>query len=153
MIRTIRKAAILKFVSWVIFSPTLAMAADNLHVANSPQLTRLYDKASVTFLSDKDKQEFSYTIDRNGIVSGITTSHDWVQNTVTIDRDTVGVVHTHPRGTSPMPSPGDQEAANNNGIDVYTLSLYELWVAHPYAKHAEKLGEVEFKGGKLIVRF
>ena len=74
MIRTIRKAAILKFVSWVIFSPTLAMAADNLHVANSPQLTRLYDKASVTFLSDKDKQEFSYTIDRNGIVSGITTS-------------------------------------------------------------------------------
>jgi proteasome lid subunit RPN8/RPN11 len=153
MIRTIRKAALLKFVSWVIFSPTLAMAADNLHVANSPQLTRLYDRAAATFLSDTEHIEYAYTIDRDGTVSPIMSMHDFNRNTVTVDRDTVGIVHTHPRSVSSEPSPEDRDLATKSGLDNYVLSAHELWVAHPFAKRVEKIGEVEFKGGKLVVRF
>jgi hypothetical protein len=148
----LRKTLMLKIVSWLVLSPPLAMAADNLHVAQSPQLTKLYDKAATTFLSDNAKQEYSYTIERDGKETDIATDHDWVRSTVTIDRDTVAVIHTHPRGASPMPSPGDQEAATKNGIDVYTLSLYELWVSHPYAKNAEKVGEVVYKHGQVFIK-
>jgi proteasome lid subunit RPN8/RPN11 len=152
MIRTFRKAALLKIVSWLVLSPPLAMAADNLHVAQSPSLQKLYDKAAVTFLSDHEKQEFSYTIDRNGTESDIKSNHDWTRSVVTVDNDTVAVVHTHPNGVSPEPSPGDRDAATNNGIDVYTLSQHELWVAHPYAKRAEKVGEVIWEHGHIRIK-
>lgn len=152
MIRTFRKAALLKIVSWLVLSPPLAMAVDNLHVAQSPSLQKLYDKAAVTFLPDHGKQEFSYTIDRNGAESDIKSDHDWTRNVVTVDNDTVAVVHTHPNGVSPEPSPSDRDAATNSGIDVYTLSQHELWVAHPYAKRAEKIGEVIWEHGHIRIK-
>jgi proteasome lid subunit RPN8/RPN11 len=152
MIRTFRKAALLKIVSWLVLSPPFAMAVDNLHVAQSPSLQKLYDKAAVTFLSNHEKQEFSYTIDRNGTESDIKSDHDWTRNVVAVDNDTVAVVHTHPNGTSPEPSQGDRAAATNSGIDVYTLSQHELWVAHPYAKRAEKIGEVIWEHGHIRIK-
>jgi hypothetical protein len=152
MIRTFRKAALLKIVSWLVLSPPLAMAADNLHVAQSPSLQKLYDKAAVTFLSEDRKEEYSFTIDRNGSESAITTDRNWSQSTVTVESDTVAVVHTHPNGTHAEPSVSDQAAATNNGIDVYTLSAHELWVAHPYAKRAEKIGEVIWEHGHIRIK-
>lgn len=148
----LRKTVVLKLISWVVFSPTIAMAADNLHVANTAQLDALYRRATATFLAADDPTEFVYTIDRDGSMSRISSSHDRARNTVTVDRDTVGLVHTHPKGCAPEPSRGDQDLATNEGIDVYALSVHALWVAHPYGKRPEKIGEVSFEHGHTIVK-
>jgi hypothetical protein len=153
LIRTFHKAALLKIVSWLVLSPPLAMAADNLHVTDMPQLSVLYNRAAATFLSDNQHQEFSFSIDRDGTVSSIQTDHDWNQNTITVSGDTVATVHTHPRGTSPKPSPHDQDVATNTGMDVYVLSVHDLYVAHPYGHQPEHIGGVEVRHGKVVVQF
>jgi len=151
--KMLRKALLFKIISWVVLSPTFAMAADNLHVAEMPQLGVLYHKAAITFLNPNFHEEYSFTVERDGSATEVVTDHDYNKNTVTVDRDTVAIVHTHPMTCSAQPSPGDQDAANRAGADNYVLSRSALWVAHPFAKKFEKIGDVEFKDGKLVVRF
>lgn len=149
----LRRALLLKIVSWLVLSPPLAMATDNLHIAENPQLTVLYNKATVTFLTDDHHEEYSFTMERDGSVSKVVSDRIYNRNTVTVDSDTVAIVHTHPNHVPPMPSRGDQAAADHAGADNYVLSRSELWVAHPFAKEFEKIGNVEFKDGKLVIRF
>lgn len=116
------------------------------------QMGKLYDHAEVTYNFKDKKQEYSFTVNKDGSVTEITTSNKDLHNSVTVNEDTAAIVHTHPVSADPEPSPGDIQLAKDKGLDNYALSKEALWVAHPDGS-VEKVGSVTFKKKVLTINY
>ena len=129
-------------------------------VINTPavhaKMGELYKKAEHTFMKSGavgGHAEYSFTVNKDGTMSDITSSGTANANAVTITADTEAIIHTHPVGTMPSPSPGDVTAATACGCSNYELSQNALWVAEPGgASGGTKIGDIEMKHGELVIK-
>jgi hypothetical protein len=103
------------------------------------------------------RQEYSFTVNKDGTVTTVTTSDQDRHNEVTIDAGTTAaIVHTHPGPgnveSTVQPSHDDIALAQSTGIPDYVLSINELWVANTNGSIA-KLADVSMKHGDLVFKW
>lgn len=121
------------------------------------QLTKLYKDAQHTYYPQLSGvqvkgQEYSFTINKDGSVSPITSSGLDKKNEVEITPgQTTDIAHTHPLHADPKPSPGDVATAEKNGVDNYSLSIDQLRVAQPDGS-THQVGTVSWKHGNLEIK-
>jgi len=115
------------------------------------QMNKLYDSARPSYMG-MNKFEHSFTVNKDGSVTDITTSKTDKSNAVTVTPGTTdAIIHTHPYGGDPHPSPGDFDVAKTAGCPNYELSRDELWVANPDGTQA-KVGDVSWKHGEIVIK-
>lgn len=115
------------------------------------QMSKMYTDASHTFMG-ASREEYSFTVNKDGSVTPIKTSNTADKNTVDVPEGTQAIIHTHPAGDSPKPGPGDVHAAEQANCPNYALSQRALWVANPDGTTA-KVGDVEWKHGEVVIKW
>jgi len=118
--------------------------------ATKTRMADLYIAAARTFMG-AGKDEFAMTVDDEGNPSEITTSHDYMRDIVHVHKGDTAIIHTHPYGCSPQPSPGDAQTARAAGIPNYVLSQFALWVVMPDGT-IHKVADVAFKHGGIVLK-
>ena len=93
-------------------------------------INNLYQEHGIVLMSSLH-EEFSFTYNNTDGCSPAHSDYEFNHNHVTIWGNTAGIVHTHPRDTSPRPSDGDVQTARLAKVPNYVLSAMELWVVLP----------------------
>jgi ATP-dependent protease ClpP protease subunit/proteasome lid subunit RPN8/RPN11 len=123
------------------------------HSTVSKSMGDMYGKAETTFNFKQKKEEFSFTVNKDGSVTAITSSGEELKNHLTITKgETVAVVHTHPLGAKPEPSPNDIEIAKAEHMPNYVLSKGDLWVANPDGT-TEHVATVSYRNKAITVNY
>ncbi len=115
------------------------------------QMGKLYTSATLTWMGNTTKEEYSFTVNADGSVTPIKTSRIEGKNEVEVPAGTQAIVHTHPKGYLPTPGPGDVLAAQKANAPNYVLTQKQLWVANPDGT-TEKVGDVNWKHGGLEIK-
>lgn len=139
----------------VLISTTFAQDDVLKMAAVQDQMSKLYADARNTFVPTTNgltrKAELSFTVNVKGTADRITSSGDWASDFRRVQHNDTAIVHTHPLGTDPRPSDGDNAAAVKLGIPIYELSHYALWVAMPDGT-SHKVANVQWKHGRLVLK-
>ncbi len=112
---------------------------------------KLYTSATLTWMGNTTKEEYSFTVNADGSVTPIKTARIEGKNEVEVPAGTQAIVHTHPKGYLPTPGPGDVPAAQKANAPNYVLTQKQLWVANPDGT-TEKVGDVNWKHGGLEIK-
>ena len=124
------------------------------------QMVEAYKKAQPTFMpktmipagQQAQRQEYSFTVDKDGKPTDISTSGTNDKNTVDVPQGSLAVVHTHPIVDSPTPSEADVKGAVATGVPDYVISHSEIYVANPDGTTA-KVADIDFKKGDLVIKW
>jgi hypothetical protein len=115
-------------------------------------LDRLYNKA-ISSYGGGERAEYSTELDPQGRPEPIASSHMNDKNRVQWNRGDMALVHTHPKGDMPQPSPGDFAAANQMHAPNFELSRDAVWAAMPGNPKPVKVADVEYKHGKPVYKW
>jgi hypothetical protein len=126
----LRKAFLLKIVSWVILSPVYAMAAQ-LHC--QPNVHAAMLKAWQQSENGVSMFEAAFLVRADGSVDYLGNTREYHKLTLkSIPEGTIAVFHTHPNVGDPGLSPADRAIADQHGIFVYVISDKGLYkYSHP----------------------
>ena len=159
------KLIIIMVLALALASPVVAEETQHKHAvlktqAVHAQMVEAYKKAQPTFMpktmipagQQAQRQEYSFTVDKDGKPTDISTSGTNDKNTVIVPQGSTAVVHTHPIVDSPTPSEADVKGAVATGVPDYVISHSEIYVANPDGTTA-KVADIDFKKGDLVIKW
>jgi proteasome lid subunit RPN8/RPN11 len=121
----IRKALMLKIVSWVVLSPAYAVAAS---LTCRPDVHDAMLKAWQASENGTSMFEASFMIRADGSIDYRGNPREYHKsNLKAIPEGTIAVFHTHPNVGDPGLSRADRAVADQNGVFVYVISNKGLY--------------------------
>ena len=113
----------------------------------------LYKEAIPTYLDRNNRTEFSFLLNGDGNPGRIESSHAHLKNRMKIWPDTTAIVHTHPVGADPTPSPEDVDVTKDpkHPLQNFVMSPDQLWVAPGGKEKPRSLGTVKYTNGDLVI--
>jgi len=121
----LRKTIMLKLISWLVFSPTLAVAAQ-LHCREDVRANMM--KAWMTAANGSKNYEAAFLIREDGSIDWLGSTYEYrSMHLGKIPPGTVAVFHTHPNDGREGLSQADRNVADQNGVFVYVISIQGLY--------------------------
>lgn len=126
----IRKTILLKLISWVVFSPTFAIAGQ-LHCRADVRETM--QKAWMATANGRDVFEAAFFIREDGSIDYRGTTREYLtMHLGKIPSGTVAIFHTHPNQGVAELSRADKKVADDNGLVIYAITNRGLFqYSHP----------------------
>ena len=159
------KLIIIMVLALALASPVVAEETQHKHAvlktqAVHAQMVEAYKKAQPTFMpktmipagQQAQRQEYSFTVDKDGKPTDISTSGTAGKNAVEVPPGTQAIIHTHPADYKPTPSEADVKGAVATGVPDYVISRSEIYVANPDGTTA-KVADIDFKKGDLVIKW
>lgn len=126
----LRRALLLKVISWLVFSPTLAVAAQ-LHCREDVRAAMR--NAWMTASNGTANFEAAFIIREDTSIDYLGTTREYRQmHLPKIAPGTIAVFHTHPNDGKPGLSRTDKDFSDLHGVFVYVISIQGLYkYSHP----------------------
>ena len=107
---------------------TLIPASTENSILNRPDVKHAIQKVWGETDAREDGTEYCFTIEPVGLIfyTGVPYAC-----TMTVYKETIATVHTHPTAGAPEPSYRDREDAKETKIPFYVISQHQVWVALP----------------------
>jgi hypothetical protein len=122
----LKRAVLLKVISWLVFSPTLAVAGEMLHCRADVRAAMV--KSWMTVDDGRSNYEAVFLIREDGSIDYRGTDREWRRsNLVKIPAGTIAIFHTHPNDGDAGLSRADKAVADQNGVFVYVISNKGLY--------------------------
>jgi len=115
---------------------------------------KLYKTAEPTYqsigTSSEGRYEDSMYLNPQGIPSSIYGGRTSLKNRMEVPTGSMAVVHTHPYGAAPQPSPPDFNVANQIKGPNFEVSRDAIWAAMPGDNKPIKVADVKEQKGHLV---
>lgn len=130
----IRRALLLKVVSWIVFSPSLAFAQD---LACRADVRATMERAWMATDNGNSNFEAAFFVLDNGDIRYLGVSREYMtMHLGVIPPGTIAVFHTHPNAGISELSPQDKTVADHYGLAIYAITVQGLYkYSHPMGEH------------------
>ena len=128
----LRRALLLKVVSWIVLSPAYAMAQPPQPLHCRADVRGFMLLAWQTVKNGTVPYEAVFLVKANGEIDWKGSSHEFNKMHVVVPPGTIALFHTHPNAGEPGLSPTDKASADQKGIVIYAITNKGLYrYSHP----------------------
>jgi len=123
--------------------PASGVPTNNALIEADKRLTKEFDRAWRLSAYGTNGREGVVLIFRMGDGSFLGKSQGFTNQykrfTFTLASNSIAIVHTHPSGCDPRPSPEDRQVADDYNVPIFTITLKGMYVYDPATRKTSKV--------------